>query len=132
MTDTSSDVAIHKESTYRIGDFVMASPPQLLVMAELQRRVRFPFTLDGAERFFAVFAKLPFQFAGMVQSVVIYEGRENLPNHSYAAGWLYEESLEQMAQMEQAPEAAGSIYFEFDGTTGAASIRVELEEREVE
>ena len=73
---------MHKVSTYTIGDFIMSSPPQFLVMPILQERVRFPFTVDCAERFFGHFTKLPFRFEGIILSVVIYDGRENLPYHS--------------------------------------------------
>jgi hypothetical protein len=121
---------MHKESTYTIGDFIMLSPPQFLVMPEIQQRVRFPFTVENAARFFEHFTKVPFKFEGVIQSVVIYDGRENLPNHSYAAGWLYEQSLEQLSQLEDSPEPIGSLYFEYGGTTTAAIIRVEVAENE--
>jgi hypothetical protein len=57
--------------------------------------------VDCAARFFGHFTKLPFKFAGVIQSEAIYDGRENLPYHSYAAGWLYEQSLEQVAQFRR-------------------------------
>ena len=117
---------MHRISTYTIGDFVMSSPPQFLVMPDLQRRVRFPFTVDCAERFFGPFAKVPFKFEGVILSIVIYDGTENLPNHSYAAGWLYQQTLEQIAQPEEPPEPVGSVYFEYGGATTTPSIRVEV------
>jgi hypothetical protein len=115
--------------TYTLRDFVMESPPQFMVMPDIQRRPQFPFTMDCAKRFFDPFLKRSFNFAGMVTSIIIYDGKENLPNHSYAAGWLFQETLEEMAQLGKLPEHIGSIHFEYGGTTTDPSIRVEAAAR---
>src|SRR5579863_7861236 len=111
--------------TYSLRDFVMASPPQFMVMPDIQRRPQYPFTMDSARRFFSYFAKQPFNFAGVITSIVIYDGKENLPNHSYAAGWLYRESLEEIGQLGKLPDHLGSIHFEYGGATVAPTMRVE-------
>src|SRR5262249_7466258 len=90
--------------TYSIRDFITESPPQFMVMPDIQQRAQFPFTMDCARRFFGHFMKQPFNFAGMIASIVIYDGKENLPNHSYAAGWLYRESLEEIGQLGRLPD----------------------------
>lgn len=111
--------------TYTIRDFVMESPPQFMVMPDIQTRAHFPFTMDCAKRFFSPFMTLPFTFAGLITSIIIYDGKENLPDHSYAAGWLFQETLEEMAQAGKVPNHIGSIHFEYGGTTTNPSIRVE-------
>jgi hypothetical protein len=111
--------------TYAIRDFVMESPPQFMVIPDIQRRPQFPFTMDCAKRLFSPFMKQSFNFAGMIRSIVIYDGKENLPNHSYAAGWLFQETLEEMAQLGKLPDHIGLIHFEYGGTSTVPSIRVE-------
>jgi hypothetical protein len=48
----------------------MESPPQFMVMPDIQRRAQFPFTMDCAKRFFGPFMKQSFNFAGMITSIV--------------------------------------------------------------
>jgi hypothetical protein len=112
--------------TYALRDFFTESPPQFLVMPDIQQRRQYPFTMDCARRFFGYFEKQPFNFAGMITSIVIYDGKENLPDHSYAAGWLFQESLEEIGQLGSLPNPIGSIHFEFGGTTKTPTIRVEV------
>ncbi len=112
--------------TYTVHDFMIESPSQFVVMPDIQQRPQHPFTIDCAERFFGYFAKQPFNFAGMIRSIVIYDAKENLPNHSYAAGWLFQESLEEIGQLGSLPNHLGSIHFEFGGTTTTPTIRVQV------
>lgn len=110
--------------TYTIRDFVMESPPQFMIMPDIQTRAQFPFTMGCAKRFFSYFMKQPFNFAGMITSIAIYDGKENLPNHSYAAGWLFQETLEEIGQLGKLPDPIGSIEFEYGGTTTNPTMRV--------
>jgi hypothetical protein len=116
--------------TYTVRDFIMDSPSQFMVMPDIQQRAQYPFTMECAKRFFGPFMKQPFNFAGMITSMVIYDGKENLPNHSYAAGWLYRQTLEEIGQLGRLPDHIGSIHFEFGGTTINPSIRVEAAAKE--
>jgi hypothetical protein len=111
--------------TYTIRDFIMESPSQFLVMPDIQQRPQFPFTMKSAQRFFGYFMKQPFNFAGFITSIIIYDGKEHLPEHSYAAGWLCQERLEEIAQLGRFPKPLGSIHFEYGGTTINPTIRVE-------
>ncbi len=116
--------------TYTLRDFITESPPQFMVMPDIQQRRQFPFTMDCARRFFSHFARQPFNFASMITSIVIYDGKENLPNHSYADGWLFEETLEEIGRLGKLPDHIGSIHFEFGGTTINPTIRVEAASKE--
>jgi uncharacterized protein YqeY len=112
--------------TYTIRDFVMESPPQFMITPDIQTRAQFPFTMDCAQRFFGHFMNHKFTFAGMITSIVIYDGKENLPNHSYAAGLLFRETLEEMALLGKLSDHIGTIHFEYGGTTTNPTIRVEV------
>ena len=111
--------------TYTLRDFITEAPPQFMVMPDIQHRPQRPFTMDAARRFFGHFGEQPFNFAGMITSIVIYDGQEQLPNHSYAAGWLFQETLEEIGNLGRLPDQIGSIHFEYGGTTVAPTIRVE-------
>ena len=96
---------------HRIRDFFKSSNIQ--VDKDLER-AQPPFTTERAMRFFANFKKESFAFEGQVGSIRIYEGKEVLPGHSFASGWLYSETIDSIEQRGDWPrDSLGSIHFEF-------------------
>lgn len=71
--------------------------------------------MQCAKRFFSHFKKESFAFEGEVRSLRIYDGKEALPRHSYAHGWLYSETVDAIQQRGRWPEKnVGSLNFEFE------------------
>jgi len=69
---------------------------------------------ERAMRFFANFRKQSFAFQGAVGCIRIYEGKETLPGHSFATGWLYPQTMDAIEQRGGWPkDVVGSIHFEF-------------------
>lgn len=105
-------------ANYRIADFIRNG--QVLIMPDIQDRPQFPFTIQRAMQFFRCFANESFDLDQKVSSIIIYDGKEALPHHSYAAGHLYAASLEEIGDATQKtgrlPDPVGTINMEYGGT----------------
>lgn len=106
---------LEKITMYTVGDYVRSA--NIYIDSDIQNRSQCPFTMASAKRFFVNFRQERFAFAGTVGTVRIYDGKEALPRHSYAHGWLYVETLDEMSgKGAEWPEPVGDIHFEFGGT----------------
>jgi len=109
--------------SYRIANFM--SSAGIYIDKNIQTRESSPFTMECGRRFFMPFALESFWFEGQVGSIRIYEGKEGLPGHSYANGWLYTETLDEIHERGKWPDRAlGEIHFEFGGIAAAPCIFV--------
>src|SRR5436853_7411944 len=112
---------------YRLYDFVRTG--EVYIDPEIQTRSAFPFTIERAQRLFDQVALASFQFSGIVRSIFIYDGKEALPNHSYAKGYLFSYTCDALAAYAQRnegylPKNIGSIYLEYGGTYSNPSISI--------
>lgn len=98
---------------YAMIDFLLCN--KVLISPEIQNRQRFPFTMQAAKRFFDRFAGESFELDAPVRSIVVYDGKENLPRHSYASGFLFAYSLYEMQEIGSFPDPVGSIHLEVLG-----------------
>ena len=69
-------------------------------------------TMNQAKRFFDKFRGGLFDFPGTVRSIIIQVLDEDLPNSSFAAGFLYPETLDEMYARNELFEPVGAICFE--------------------
>lgn len=98
-----------------LRDFLASD--NILISPEIQNAPLFPFTIERARRFFAVFQDEGFDFAAEVKAIVINSGKENLPSHSFATGFLFSQSLDELEKLRGFPKPVGSIHMECGGNT---------------
>jgi hypothetical protein len=102
---------------YTFGDFWRSG--EILIDPAIQHQPQYPFTMDCAKRFFKHFAKERFAFEGEVKSICVSRGKEALPRHSVADGFLLSQTLDEMAQVtdpgEERKYTVGEVHFEFGG-----------------
>jgi len=109
-------------ASYRMYDFLLAN--EVLVSPDIQNRAQYPFTMQAAKRFFDNFIRETFDLDADVKSIVVYDGKENLPRHSYASAFLFSYSLDEMQEMDSFPDPVGSMHMEIGGNTLSPVIRV--------
>jgi len=107
---------------YRVIDFLRRD--EVLISPDIQDRPGYPFTLERARRFFDKFQSESFAFDGEVKSIIIFDGKENLPRHSFATGLLYPHTLDQLKRLGTVKQPVGEIHFECGGTLSAPRIGV--------
>lgn len=100
-------------ATYRLMDFMKAF--EIAIDPPIQERQLYPFTMQCAKNFFDCFVNESFKFDGVVRSILIYDGKENLPKHSYAKGWLFSQNCDELGALERTPKPVGHIYLDFGG-----------------
>ncbi len=113
---------------YRIIDFMKER--EIVIAPPIQERPMYPFTWHCATRFFANFINETFVFERQVRSIMIYDGKENLPRHSFAMGFLYSQTCDEMhafaVQHQPIPKPVGTIALEYGGELTAPYVRVNL------
>jgi len=107
---------------YNIINFLRSA--EILINPDIQERSLYPFTMQCAKKFFDNFVNDSFDFDGYVGSIVIYDGKENLPRHSYAAGFLFSQRIDEINSLGIFPDPIGSIQFEYGGNTTTPYISV--------
>lgn len=114
--------------TFRIVDFLTAKA--VAVHPLIERREQYPFTLLAAKRFFDHFLNESFQIDAVVRSILVFDGKVNLPQHSYAACWLFAEAPDQLEQYKDVhgklPPTVGLLHLEFGGTLIGPSVTARL------
>lgn len=100
---------------YHIIDFLKNY--EIVIDPKIQEREIFPFTMQCAKRFFLNFAEESFNFDREVRSILIYDGKENLPRHSFATGFLFSQSYGELEALGSIPKPIGSIHMEYGGNT---------------
>jgi len=108
--------------TYRIYDFLKTN--NISISPEIQNRAVYPFTMGCAQRFFDKFIDKSFYINVSVASIIILDGKENFPKHSYAHGFLFSQSLDEIGSRSSMPMPVGRIEFEYDGKTISPTIHV--------
>ena len=111
---------------YFITDFLRDM--NIIIHPVIQDRALHPFTMQVAKIFFDNFVNYSFNFEGAVNTIIIYDGKENSPRHSYANGWLYKETFDELERLEnlgKIPSPVGSITFEYGGTHSTPIIKID-------
>jgi hypothetical protein len=107
----------------------------------IERRPEYPFTMEIAKLFFAIFIDCRFAFEGEIRSIIIRGGKaippigatidrvgETWPRHSYADGEIYPQTLDEISKLGlSAVKHVGKIHFEFGGSARAPYIQVSPE-----
>ncbi len=96
----------------------------VLISPEIQNAPHFPFTMECARTFFEVFLDERFQLDALVGSILINSAKENLPRHSFASGFLFSETLDELEKLTSFPSPVGSIHMEYGGNTITPVIKV--------
>jgi tetratricopeptide (TPR) repeat protein len=109
--------------TYYIFDFLKVN--EISISPDIQEREVFPFTMDCAQRLFDNFRDSSFEFDGMVKAIVIFDGKENLPRQSYAHGFLFSQTLDEIGAMSSLPKPLGKIELEYGGSLTSPIVRVD-------
>lgn len=101
---------------------------RVLTWPGLENRDKFPFGEDEFNDFFQRFVKLSFDFPRNFKTILIYDAKENPPNHSYAIGWLFAENPDEFNEYQmrtgEFPKRLGEVRFEDGGSVGEARITV--------
>lgn len=101
---------------------------RVLTWPGLENRDKYPFGENEFNNFFQRFVKLSFEFPHDFKTILIYDAKENPPNHSYAIGWLFAESPEAFNEYQERtgefPKHLGEVRFEDGGSIGDARITV--------
>ena len=96
----------------------------VLISPEIQNARQYPFTLERARTFFDAFVNESFDLDRQISSIVIISGKENLPQHSFASGHLFAETLDELEHLSALPNPVGNIHMEYGGNTTEPLIRV--------
>jgi hypothetical protein len=107
---------------YAIKDFLISD--NVLISPEIQNAPTYPFTMECARSFFEKFINESFTLNGQVGSMVIHSAKENLPNHSFASGFLFLETLDELERRGEFPDPVGSIHMEYGGNTDSPFVDV--------
>lgn len=110
---------------YRVIDLLQRS--DVVIHPSIQRRTAFPFRMDAARRFFQNFRQESFEFDHAIGHILIHDGKENAPRHSFASGWIFRERVEVadvMTARGQQLEPIGAIQFECGPNYPSPVIRV--------
>lgn len=111
---------------YRMENFRRSK--DIYIDSDIQDRAAYPFTMECAKRFFDCFERESFAFEGTVASIRIYDGKEALPRSSYAMGYLYSQTIDEILSRGDWPKhPAGKIHLEFGGTATASYLFVRPE-----
>ena len=113
--------------TYKIVDFLKAGT--IVIHPSIQRRAQYPFDMAAAKRFFSHFVEESFAFGTVIKSITIFDGKEVFPRHSYAVGFMYSQTIEELDGLEQRhdkiPQPVGKLHLECGGTHERVLVRVE-------
>jgi Flp pilus assembly protein TadD len=123
LQEISSTQTKNDRNEYRLSKFIINN--EISISPEIQENEKFPFTMDCAQKFFANFVNLSFNFDRPITSIIIYDAKENLPRHSYAHGFLYSQSLDEIGEMATMPKPIGTIHFEYGGNLTTPVIKLE-------
>jgi hypothetical protein len=111
-----------KMPIYHIIDFLKEQ--NIRIHPAVQRRAVYPFTMQQATSFFSYFEAESFRFFGTVRSILVYDGRAELPDHSYVVGYLFPQTAEELDALPTFPNPVGMIYLEYGGTRSFPYINV--------
>jgi hypothetical protein len=70
------------------------------ISAMAQNAELYRFTHRSADPFFAFFIRETFVFDGNARYMFIHTGKDNLPQSSYAHGWLFTETEDEVEAVE--------------------------------
>jgi hypothetical protein len=115
-------------TTYQVSSFLRTG--EIYISPEIQNREHYPFTLQRAKQFFDCFREETFELNGVVRSLFIDEGKEALPAHSFAKGFLYSQKIDDLVEHARQsggdlPDHVGTILLEYGGTRESPYIHVE-------
>lgn len=110
-------------STYDVADFLILD--EILISPDIQKQADHPFTLERAKRFFDYFARESFTIDGEVKSIIINSGRQNLPDNSFASGFLLSETISVLQTRGSfSDKIVGLIRMEYGGDLTSPRISV--------
>lgn len=105
------------QETYFVGLELMEG--RIVSSAILEDRERYPFGEHAFNVFFEHFVSESFVFHRDFGCIFIYDAKENGPRHSYAAGWIFVESVDEfnsyLSRNREYPKHIGEIMFEYGG-----------------
>ena len=106
------------DNTYFVGLELMEG--RIVSSSLLEDREHYPFGEEAFNVFFQYFVDQSFAFSQDWGCIFIYDAKENGPRHSYAAGWIFAESLDEfnshLSRTNELPKQLGEIMFEYGGT----------------
>jgi len=109
--------------TYHIIDFLKNF--EIRIEPNIQERELFPFTMQCAKRFFNNFTEESFTINEEVRSIIITDGKENLPRHSYVSGSLYSLTCEEIEGLDlDKRKPVGFINLEYGGNRTKPYVRI--------
>jgi tetratricopeptide (TPR) repeat protein len=115
-TETEKDAAaLEERAQYRVLDFMRTN--QIYVHTLAQEMPRYAMPMHLAKRFFDNFVGEVFRFDGITRSIIIWTAKYDLPKFSWADGYLYSQTLEEMdaAGWQNKPDPVARIYFACGG-----------------
>lgn len=101
--------------THHIADFLETA--DIYISPEIQQQPHYPFTMACAKRFFDEFRRSSFEFDRSVRAIFIFRGKEALPRNSFAEGWLFSKTVNELENYAarnngNLPENIGIIYMD--------------------
>jgi hypothetical protein len=113
---------------YRVGSFLRTG--EIYITPEIQSREHHPFTMQRAKKLFDWFREETFELNGVVHSLFIYEGKEALPEHSFAKGLLYSQKIDELMEYARQsggdlPDHVGTILLEYGAARENPCVRVQ-------
>lgn len=113
---------------YRLVDFLRKD--EITISSAAQTTRHYPFTLYTARDFFRTFENSVFDFDSEleVRSIYIFSGKNALPRHSFASGYLLSVPLDTYEKYGLAgiPDPLGTITLECGGTMTSPCVRVQM------
>lgn len=95
---------------YKIIDFTRNK--EIYIHENAQQAPYYPLTLNCAKPFFNYFAEDSFELNRVVKSIFIFSGKYYPQGTSFADGYLYSKSLDELQILPKYEEFSGHILFE--------------------
>lgn len=87
----------------------------LLIDDALFRRNKWRFSYDEAREFFRGFSDVSFELDDPVEGIILFDGRQDWPRHSWAFGYLFAPSPAAI-RAGAPPVVSASVLFEIGGS----------------
>lgn len=115
------------KTTHKVADQLFCG--KISATTQIAERQLYPFGAVEFKKFFENFLEMSFEFPKDFGSIFIYDAKENAPRHSYAVGWIFAESLDDLEiyveRNDKFPQSLGEIRFEYGGNIETPRITVE-------
>lgn len=112
---------------YVIGDFMNSH--NVYISSAAQNMPLYPLSLSDAKNFFKYFKYESFDFDGIVKSIDIRTAKYNLPRSSWADGFLYSKTLDELdlivEKCNTLPNFVGFIHLAYGGHRESPHVQVE-------